>query len=136
MIASVYFLRSSRTPNINQISFVKPLPLHSEGPIPTICTYFEKLEIHRGDEHADMLQIWNHSWSKQGWKTRILTEKDAEMHPDYKSIKRELQKLPSVNPQEYELACYIRWVAAVATGCTVRELIDLIFDPAFESGIG
>ncbi len=88
-------------------------------PVYTLCTYFEPLGSPEDSEYREILEIWSESWSKYGWNTRVLTEKDAAQHPRYDIIRAELLKLPSINSQAYELSCYLRWVAAVASGCKV-----------------
>ena len=89
----------------------------------TVCTYFEKLpgQDEKYNKAAlEILEAWKESWSKLGWKTKVLTEEDARLHPQYQKIKATLLKLPTVNPKDYEMACYLRWVAAAAAGCKVR----------------
>ena len=95
-----------------------PVPLQQSH---TICTYFEPLGINPEDDNRTLetVGLWRQSWIQQGWDTRVLTEKDAALHPDYQTIKDKLLKLPTVNTQAYEMSCYLRWVAAVATGCKV-----------------
>ena len=90
----------------------------------TICTYFVPLGLDEEDDNKtrEMVEIWRESWSKQGWETKILTEEDAKMHPQYQKIKDTLLKLPTVNTIEYELSCYLRWVAAIAAGCKVQNI--------------
>jgi hypothetical protein len=58
---------------------------------------------------------------KQGWQARIMTKADAVLHPRFKEIQEMLLKLPTVNVVEYEQSCYLRWVAAIATGCRVTH---------------
>ena len=94
----------------------------------TVCTYFEALGSDEASlkKYAEMLDIWKESWTKQGWKTKILNEKDAALHPRYKEIKATLLTLPTVNVIEYELSCYLRWVAAIATGCKVLQFNTIL----------
>ena len=89
----------------------------------TVCTYFEPLGLNMDDDNKtrEMLEVWRDSWSKQGWETKVLTEKDAALHPNYTEIKHTLLKLPTVNSKEYELSCYLRWVAVVASGCKASK---------------
>jgi hypothetical protein len=93
-----------------------------ETPKFEICTYFEPLGLNEENDNKtrEMLDIWRESWANNGWGTRVLTSKDAALHPRHNMILETLLKLPTVNAQAYEMACYLRWVAAIATGCTVR----------------
>jgi hypothetical protein len=93
-----------------------------ESPTYTICTYFVTIgnSEDQDKDNREMLDIWKESWEKQGWNTKILTEKDAEMHPHYNETTAALSNLPSVYSRGFARACYLRWVAAVASDCTVR----------------
>ena len=93
-----------------------------ETPNFVICTYFEPLGLNEENDNKtrEMLDIWRESWTNNGWSTRVLTSNDATLHPRHDSILETLLKLPTVNAKAYEMACYLRWVAAIATGCTVR----------------
>jgi hypothetical protein len=98
--------------------------LRALAPAPkfTICTYFEPLGLSEENDNKtrEMVHIWQESWTNNGWGTRILTSKDATLHPRHNAILETLLKLPTVNAQAYEMACYVRWVAAIATGCKVH----------------
>uniref|UniRef100_A0A7S0M5A6 Uncharacterized protein n=1 Tax=Cryptomonas curvata TaxID=233186 RepID=A0A7S0M5A6_9CRYP len=102
-----------------------PVPLQQSH---TICTYFEPLGLNPEDDNRTLetVGLWRQSWIQQGWDTKVLTEKDAALHPDYQTIKDKLLKLPTVNTQAYEMSCYLRWVAAVATGCKWMSDVDMI----------
>ena len=93
---------------------------------PTICTYFEPFPSHRQDEFQAMVKIWNQSWTQQGWNTRVFTERDAAKYPGYRKLKNHLLNLPTVNDQRFEMTCYIRWVAMVASGCRWMSDIDMM----------
>jgi hypothetical protein len=88
---------------------------------PTICTYFVPLRIspEEKEENKDMLNMWKESWMFQGWNTRVLIEQHAKMHPRYQEMKNAIAKLPTVFPETFAAACYLRWAAAIASGCNV-----------------
>jgi hypothetical protein len=97
------------------------------GPVEaTVCTYFEPFNSIRSNEFESVLAQWRKSWSRQGWKTRVLTERDAAKHPGFKALKEKFRNLPTVNDANFEMACYIRWVAMVASGCRWMTDIDVI----------
>ena len=56
--------------------------------------------------HSDLLAVWEKSWQSFGWSTKVLTEEDAELHPDFEAIDKKLQQL-EVN--EYNRFCFWRW---------------------------
>jgi hypothetical protein len=94
----------------------------------TVCTYFEPIGTESFSDYDELLKLWEKSWVKQGWQARIMTKADAVLHPRFKEIQEMLLKLPTVNVVEYEQSCYLRWVAAIATGCRVTHPS---FDPYF-----
>ena len=93
---------------------------HSEENPPTICTYFEPFN-HSSTaavtDYINIAKVWQESWSRQGWRTLILTKADAVLHPRYKEAIGGLENLPTVNDKTYELSCYLRWFSAVQAGC-------------------
>jgi hypothetical protein len=97
-----------------------PPAYSSEQDQPTICTYYEHYDHGSSAVNADyekIANIWEESWSKNGWRTLILTRKDAISHPRYEDTIADLEMLPTVNDKTYELSCYLRWFAAVQAGC-------------------
>jgi hypothetical protein len=95
-----------------------PPSVHEDPPI--VCTFFEPFEFHApelADDYLKILKIWDVSWRRHGWRTLILTRKDAELHPRYKDVSFALENLPTINDKIYELSCYLRWLAAVQAGC-------------------
>jgi hypothetical protein len=93
---------------------------------PTICTYFEPFSSDRQDEFQAIVKLWNHSWRTQGWNTRVFSEKDAAKYPGYEELKAQFLDLPTVNDRRFEMSCYLRWLAMVATGCRWMSDIDMI----------
>lgn len=94
---------------------------------PRVCTYFaDVFADDTAERYQAMLNLWKQSWRNQGWKTTVLTEADAATHPNYTEWRAMLASLPSVNNRGYELACYMRWVAAIQSGCGWLSDIDVI----------
>jgi hypothetical protein len=58
-----------------------------------------------------MLELWVTSWTKNGWSPTVLTPKMVKEHPLYPGLCERAAKLPTVNVAEYELQCYLRWLA-------------------------
>jgi len=91
--------------------------------LPVIYTYFEGYNgIAQNKKHGDvaLLQYWSTAWDLAGWEPRILTEKDAEKHPDYEeliAIITDRQPAGEENcVSQYDMACYKRWIAMAAVG--------------------
>ena len=55
--------------------------------------------------------MWNESWTHAGWATQVLSQEDARRSPRYDQYLSAFFELPTVNRVEYEVACYMRWVA-------------------------
>lgn len=118
-------LRASRNP----IGFVKydgptELPV-TYGPIVFLPTGMEvqilKPVVHTyaaWSSHAEtraeqerVVELWRKNWTDAGWDAQVLTEADAKRHPEYEKFRSGFEKLPIKNPKEYEMACFMRWVA-------------------------
>jgi hypothetical protein len=96
-------------------------------PSPRVCTYFEEIfDSESGDDYRQMLDFWRTSWQNQGWITTVLTSADAAKHPKFGAYQAIFAEIPSVNPPKYELACFMRWVAAVQAGCGWLSDMDVI----------
>ncbi len=54
--------------------------------------------------------------NQPGWKPQILAERDARGHPQFEKYFNHFKALPSVNPNDYEVSCYIRWLALQQAG--------------------
>jgi hypothetical protein len=67
------------------------------------------------EKELEAIQLWNASWSRQGWTTHVLSLADAKRHPRYKHFLAAFFDLPTANRLEVEIACYMRWVALAAT---------------------
>ena len=74
-----------------------------------VFTYFQPC---RGMARPDrLIQLWEDSWSKQGWEPVVLDQSDAEQHPGFDDYHSAIMRLPTVNNREYENACYLRHMA-------------------------
>ncbi|KAJ8021941.1 hypothetical protein HOLleu_39286 [Holothuria leucospilota] len=85
----------------------------------TMYTYFQKDNNTKPDavnENNKILHLWERAWSLAGWKPRILTEEDAKRHPNYEEFSRKFWAFPTVNKKEYEIACFMRYLAMAAVG--------------------
>ena len=96
-----------------------------------IYTYYQSLHPHEQSENMWLLDIWKKSWSCHGWNPVVLTLDDAKSHPLYESFYKECYKFPTVNSKEYEMACYVRWLAMTSrTGwMTDYDVINYGFEP-------
>ncbi|XP_071814838.1 uncharacterized protein [Apostichopus japonicus] len=85
----------------------------------TMYTYFQRLE---NTKDVDVLlqnitlNTWRAAWKAAGWKTRILTEADALSHPEYELLRKKFETFPSVNEGDYEISCFMRYIAMANIG--------------------
>lgn len=63
--------------------------------------------------HDKMIKVWEDSWRDAGWHTRILTIDDAKLHPEFSFIDSYVKNFTT---DEYNKACYYRWLAMAAVG--------------------
>lgn len=72
------------------------------------------------------LQVWLRNWYAHGYHPIVLTPADALIHPNYTRLRGIFAGFPTVNPPEYELACYLRWLAFREQGAGVFMDYDIV----------
>lgn len=91
-----------------------------------VLTYFDQLAGSQFGEDAELCRLMTDSWRAAGWDVLVLNDSHARQHPLYDN----LTWMPTVNPEDYEMACWRRWLAyAEALPYGVRALcldIDVI----------
>ena len=119
---------------------------------PIMHTYFDDLQNFgagmNSTEHHQLIDVWAKSWQDAGFDTVVLSRKDAENHPDYE---RHSQKLIELGVNEYNQACFLRWLAMASLkddcqdggwmsdydtfplGLTSEEALDIEKMPGFKS---
>jgi hypothetical protein len=81
-----------------------------------IYSYYQDVpDLPRGDELRLTIQ-WRQHWAAAGWEPVVLNEWHAQQHPYYQEYHDAVAKLPSCNPGQYELACWLRWLALGQAG--------------------
>lgn len=63
-----------------------------------------------------LLRLWCESWESNGWKAKILSEKDASTHPGFSYYAEKISRFPTSNVREYERACFMRHLAMANVG--------------------
>ena len=79
-----------------------------------VYTYFD--EVEGMDDQNEIIESWAKTWSEAGWKPVIIGEVHARRHPRYDEFRARFAAMPTPNPSEYELACYLRHVAMAVVG--------------------
>lgn len=94
---------------------------------PRVHTYFRPcVDPEALAEQKRILAIWQENWSSHGWEPVIITENDARKHPDFQKYYDAFYAMPTVNPKEYEMACWLRWVAMAQISCGVMTDYDVL----------
>lgn len=99
-----------------------------------IYTYYHEMygegmpeeDAEKEKEQREMIRHWKRSWAKRGWAPKVLTQSDAKRHPMFDAFTERVKRLPTVNPMEYEIACYHRWLAVAVMGGGFMADYDVI----------
>lgn len=84
---------------------------------PKVHTYFRPcVDAAALEEQKRILAIWESNWREAGWEPVILTEVHARQHPDFQKYYEKFHAIPTANPKEYEMACWLRWLAMLQIG--------------------
>eukprot|EP00546_Thalassionema_frauenfeldii_P005931 CAMPEP_0178915142 /NCGR_PEP_ID=MMETSP0786-20121207/11849_1 /TAXON_ID=186022 /ORGANISM="Thalassionema frauenfeldii, Strain CCMP 1798" /LENGTH=406 /DNA_ID=CAMNT_0020588193 /DNA_START=104 /DNA_END=1324 /DNA_ORIENTATION=+ len=78
---------------------------------PVMNTFFHPLSVMQKD--YELIAAWKHAWTQAGWNPRILSLKDVQKHPEYATIRAEVEKF---GYNEYETMCYLRHFAMANEG--------------------
>jgi hypothetical protein len=104
-----------------------------------IYTYYESLEFIDHATQKEMIELWRHSWERQGFEAFVLGREDVEGHPYYQEFHDELhdiqEKITGVSLKAYVLSCYLRWLAYAGQPdekfyVSDYDVINLRFKPA------
>jgi hypothetical protein len=95
----------------------------------TVYSYYEDLSR---PEEIKVIDLWRKSWESNGWRTVLLGDKNTSGYPGKESFIDKVSKLPSVNPEGYDLACYKRWMAMAEIGGLMvdYDVMNYGFTPA------
>lgn len=88
----------------------------SEKTRKTIHTYYAPVDAISRFDSERMIEIWKAEWEFAGWNPVVIGEKEARLHPRFEEFYATFKKFPSSNPDGYDLACFLRWVAMAAIG--------------------
>lgn len=81
-----------------------------------IYTYFSPVDAINQQSQREVIDLWRNSWSAKGWNPIILSEQHAKGHKLYNEFVKHIDKFPTVNPKQYERACWMRWLALDVVG--------------------
>lgn len=78
-----------------------------------ICFHRPVAAMAQDDPHFEaLLRVWAHSWRSMGWRPFVVDPFDvAKRHPLYHPFFNRCFSLPTCNPKDYEMGCWLRWLA-------------------------
>jgi hypothetical protein len=96
-----------------------------------IYTYYQKVKGQSEEENLWLLDLWKKSWSYYGWNPIVLSLEDSKENPLYEKLCQKCIQYPTINSKEYEMACYVRWLAFSLRGGWVNDydIINYGFSP-------
>jgi hypothetical protein len=90
-----------------------------------VLTYFEPLKGDGFAQEIDLLRVMVDSWRAAGFDVLVIGERDYRRH----ELADNLTWMPTCNPEDYEMACWRRWLAAAAvTGFGEERVLCLDLD--------
>lgn len=83
-----------------------------------VYTYYDNVfdKLEGIDSQARLVELWKNNWASRGWKPVVLSKEDAKKHPNYKKYLKRFKSYKTSNHPDYELACFLRWVALANLG--------------------
>lgn len=93
--------------------------------MPTVYTFYHPVPQLKPE--TALLDMWRESWDRNGWIPVVLGLEDAKKHPMYDAYRAGVsEKAKSVNPGDYDLMCWLRWLAFAQMGGGVMTDYDVI----------
>lgn len=89
-----------------------------------VFTYYEPVPGLGRDELV--MQSWHETWRKNGWEPKVLTRADANRHPLAEQFLKKAKTFPTRNPANYDLVCWLRWLAFAQAGGGLMTDTDCI----------
>jgi hypothetical protein len=94
-------------------------PLYSLPSVDAVCpiyTYYQPLLYSANSSLIQILDIWGYAFYAQGFRPVILNRIHAEKRATFTELLSKFSRFPSINPAEYDLNCYLRWIALAEQG--------------------
>lgn len=90
-----------------------------------VYTYYAPLNGRNPEDEYRLLLLWKSNWKAMGYDPVVLNEWHARRHLAYQAFNERIKELPSINPPEYERACYLRHLAYSMVGGGIVADYDL-----------
>ena len=94
------------------------------SPHPIVFTFADGFPEDKIGSSTAELELWKRSWAEKGWEPFVLNLLDARRHPAYPELIKIFHQQQTPLGSFYE-ACYLRWLAIVASGGGWMSDIDV-----------
>lgn len=96
-----------------------------------VFTYYEPINDKLFKDYEHILQVWQQSWSRNGWTPIVIGESQFRLHQEAALYDDLVSQLPTTNPKEYDRACFRRWLAMATLGgvMTDADVVNRSFSP-------
>ena len=91
-----------------------------------IFTYSQFLPSMGDSTIAQIVELWSYAFYAQGFFPVILNHTSAEVRYNFNETRSKFSIFPSVNHADYELSCYLRWIALAERGGGLLMDYDLL----------
>lgn len=81
-----------------------------------IFTYYQPISDLIDPTILKRIEIWGYAYYAHGFRPIIINRQSAQTRVNFTEFLNKFSQFPTVNPREYELSCYIRWLALAEQG--------------------
>jgi hypothetical protein len=74
-----------------------------------IYTYYQ--QVAGMQDFSPLINLWKEKWTEVGFNPIVLTNADCKPKPLFDLIVRHVSTLPTINPQNYTINNFTRWIA-------------------------
>lgn len=91
-----------------------------------IYTYYQPLTNSIDFELLQILQIWAYAFYAHGFYPIVLNKNSIRTRTNLDELVKTFSSFPTVNPKNYELNCYLRWIALAERGGGILMDYDIL----------
>lgn len=90
-----------------------------------VHTFYGHVPLLSIEDETRLIMLWRDAWTKAGFEPIVLNEFIASKNVLFPHLEEKIKTLPSVNPEGYESACYLRWLAMAEIGGGIMADYDV-----------
>lgn len=92
----------------------------------TVFTYFDTVDQIDANGQREQIELWKSAWSSSGFNPVVLGLREVKRNPLYAKFLAAVEALPTANPKQYELNCFLRWLALDSMGGGLMSDYDVL----------